>query len=84
MESNASRSQTRIGDLVAVDLWLVERLPDGKERSQPLSLRGLYNQPIPFYFDTLTAGTKTLDVFGDLQISPESETTEIKITTEAG
>ena len=67
--------------LVAVDLWLVERLPDEKERSQPLSLRGLYNQPIPFYFDTLTANSKTLDVFGDLQISSRGQTTEIKITT---
>jgi hypothetical protein len=67
--------------LVAVDLWLVERLPDGKERSQPISLRGLYNQLIPFYFDTLTESTKTLDVFGDLQISPGERTTEIKITT---
>jgi hypothetical protein len=67
--------------LVAVDLWLLERLPDGTERSQPLSLRGLYNQPIPFYFDTLTESTKTLDVFGDLQISPGARTTEIKITT---
>lgn len=44
--------------LIAVDLWLVERLPDGKERSQPLSLRGLYNEPIPFYFDTLTESTE--------------------------
>jgi hypothetical protein len=67
--------------LLAVDLWLVERLPDGKERSQPLSLRGLYNQPIPFHFDTISAGTKTLDVYGDLQISPGAETTGIKITT---
>ena len=33
--------------LLAVDLWLVERLPDGKERSQPLALRGLYNQAHP-------------------------------------
>jgi hypothetical protein len=67
--------------LVAVDIWLVKRLPNGKERSQPLSLRGLYNQPIAFYFDTLTESTKTLDVFGDLQISPRERTTEIKITT---
>jgi hypothetical protein len=67
--------------LIAVDLWLVQRLPNGKERSQPLSLRGLYNQPIAFYFDTLTESTKTLDVFGDLQISPREWTTEIKITT---
>jgi hypothetical protein len=67
--------------LVAADLWLVERLADGKERSQPLSLRGLYNQPIPFYFDTVTESTKALDVFGDLQISPRGRNTEIKITT---
>lgn len=67
--------------LIAADFWLVERLPDGKERSQSLSLRGLYNQPIPFYFDTLTEGTKTLDVFGDLHISPGERTTGIKITT---
>jgi hypothetical protein len=67
--------------LLAVELWLVERLPDGKERSQPLSLRGLYNQPIPFYFDTLTEGMKTLDVFGDLRVSLGGPTTEIKITT---
>lgn len=67
--------------LLAVDLWLVERLPDGKERSQPLALRGLYNQPIPFHFDTLRGSTKTLDVFGDLQISPGTDTTAIKFTT---
>ena len=54
--------------LLAVDL--VEPLQDGKERSQPLSLPGLYNQAIPFHFETITAGPKTLDVFGDLQVSP--------------
>ena len=67
--------------LVAVDLWLVERLADGTERSQPLSLRGLFNQPVPFYLDTLTEGTKTLDVWGDLEIAPRGGTNEIKITT---
>lgn len=67
--------------LLSVDLWLVERLPDGKERSQPLSLRGPYNQPIPFHFDTLSAGTKTLDVFGDLQVSPGTETIGLKFNT---
>ena len=67
--------------LVAVDLWLIERLEDGKERSQPLSLRGLFYQPMPFYFETLTEGTKSLDIFGDLQIRPGDRTTEIKITT---
>jgi hypothetical protein len=67
--------------LVAVDLWLMERLPDGKERSQPLSLRGLYNEPIAFYFDTVTESTKALDIFGELQVSPGGQTTAVKITT---
>jgi hypothetical protein len=68
--------------LLAVELWLVERLPDGKERSQPLSLRGLYHHAIPFYFDTLTdGGEKSLEIFGDLQVSPGERTTAITITT---
>jgi hypothetical protein len=69
--------------LVGVDLWLLERLGDGTERSQPLTLRGLYNQPIPFYFDTVTDGTKRLDVFGELQVAPGVGTTpsEMRITT---
>lgn len=69
--------------LLAVDLWLVERLPDGKERSQPLSLRGLYYQPIPFYFDTVSEGEKSVDVFGDLQVVPGAAGSEIKITTKS-
>jgi hypothetical protein len=67
--------------LIAVDLWLVKRLPDGEERSQQLSLRGLYSQSIPFFFDTLTEPTKALDVFGDLQVSSGERNSEIKITT---
>ena len=67
--------------LLAVDLWLMERLPDGKERSQPLSLRGQYNQPIPFFFDTVTESTRALDLFGDLRVSAGGQTHEIKITT---
>jgi hypothetical protein len=67
--------------LVAVDLWLIERLADGKERSQQLALRGLYHQTIPFYFDTLKDGDKGLDVFGSLQISPGEQTSEVAITT---
>jgi len=67
--------------LVAVDLWLMERLANGKERSQQLSLRGQYNQPIPFYFDTVTESTKALDLFGDLRVLAGGQTNEIKLTT---
>ena len=69
--------------LLAVDLWLVERLADGKERSQALELRGLYNSPIPFYFETVTEGGKSVDVFGDLQVSPGTPASEMKITTKS-
>ena len=37
--------------LIGADVWLVERLPNGKEQSQLQSLRGLPNRPIAFYFD---------------------------------
>ena len=52
--------------LIALDLWLVEKLEDGTERSQPLSLRGLYHRPIPFYFDSITEGAMVLDIFGEV------------------
>ena len=50
--------------LVAVNLWLVERLANGTERSQPLSVRGLPHRQIPFYFDSVRDGDVSLDVFG--------------------
>jgi hypothetical protein len=56
--------------LVGADLWLVERLPDGQERAQAQSVRGLFNHPIPFYFDSVTDGTKRLDFFGKLVAEP--------------
>jgi hypothetical protein len=67
--------------LVALDLWLVEKLQDGSERSQPLSLRGLYHQPIAFYFDSITQGPLTLDIFGEVTTSPADRTSDVKIVT---
>lgn len=52
--------------LVGAELWLVEHLPDGKERSQTLSIRGLFNRAIPFYFDSVNDGSKRIDIFGKL------------------
>jgi hypothetical protein len=51
--------------LVATDLWLIERLPDGTERSQLQSLRGQLNQRTPFYFDTVVDRGVSLDFFGE-------------------
>jgi hypothetical protein len=52
--------------LVAADLWLVERLANGTEaqRSQPLTLRGVPNRPIPFYFDSVLDADVPLDIYG--------------------
>ena len=67
--------------LLALDLWLVEKLKDGTERSQPLSLRGLYHRPIPFYFDSTTEGAMALDIFGEVTAAPADRTSDVKIMT---
>jgi hypothetical protein len=67
--------------LIAVDMWLVEKLADGTERSQPLSLRGLYQQSIRFYFDSITEAALALDIFGDITVAPGDRTSDLKITT---
>jgi hypothetical protein len=67
--------------LLALDLWLVEKLKDGTERSQPLSLRGLYHQPIPFYFDSIADGAMALDIFGVVTAAPGDRTSGVKIMT---
>jgi hypothetical protein len=56
--------------LFSADLWLVERLPNGQERAQPQSVRGLFNRRIPFYFDSVIDGTSRLDFFGNLVADP--------------
>jgi len=67
--------------LVALDLWLVEKLQDGSERSQPLSLRGLYYRPIAFYFDSITQGALQLDIFGEVTVASGVRTSDVKIVT---
>jgi hypothetical protein len=67
--------------LIALDLWLVEKLADGTERSQPLSLRGLYHRPIPFFFDSITDAAMALDIFGEVTAAPGDRASEVKIIT---
>jgi hypothetical protein len=54
--------------LVGADLWLVERLANGSEvqRSQPLTLRGIPNHAVSFYFDRFSEANMFLDVYGVL------------------
>ena len=67
--------------LIGLDLWLVEKLEDGTERSQPLSLRALYPRPIFFYFDSITQGAMTLDIFGEVTAASGDRTSDVKIVT---
>jgi hypothetical protein len=36
---------------------------------------------MPFHFETITAGSKTLDVFGGLHVSPGTEMTAARFVT---
>lgn len=67
--------------LVAADLWLVERLSNGRERSQPLSVRGLPNRPIPFYFNSIINQSQSLDIFGQIVARPESGAIDVALET---
>ena len=59
--------------LMGADLWLIERLPGGAERTQSLNVRGLPHRPIPFYFDAIRDQAVSLDIFGSLVIRPGSD-----------
>jgi hypothetical protein len=52
--------------LVGADVWLVERLPTGKEQSQLQSLRGRPHEPIRFFFDSLAGTRGGVDISGHL------------------
>jgi hypothetical protein len=66
--------------LLAVDMWLVERLPDGTERSQPQALRGVPNNGMPFYFDRITEGAFSFDLFGEVSVAAGTGQTAVSIT----
>lgn len=65
--------------LVAADLWLVERLPSGGERSQPLSVRGLPGRPIPFFFDSIADGDVSLELFGQVIARPAQSALDVTL-----
>lgn len=59
--------------LIGAELWLIERLANGKEvqRSEPLSARVLPNRSFTFYFDSITDGGVPLDIFGTVAAWPD-------------
>lgn len=60
--------------LIGAELWLIERLANGKEvqRSQPLSARVLPNRSFTFYFDSITDASVPLDIFGTVAAWPDT------------
>lgn len=52
--------------LFGADVWLVERLANGKEESQLQSVRAIPHQKVSFYFDSISDGTTRYDLFGNL------------------
>lgn len=65
--------------LMGADLWLIERLPGGAERTQSLNVRGLPHRPIPFYFDAIRDQAVSLDIFGSLIIRPGSDAFSVEV-----
>jgi hypothetical protein len=58
-------------------MWLIERLSNGTERSQTLSLRALPNRSIPFYLDSIVDGNASLDILGRVVARPHSGGLEV-------
>lgn len=69
--------------LIGADIWLVERLPNGRERSQRQSIRGLPHRAMPFYFDGIVDGDKRLDIFGELVADLEQASIQVGVETAA-
>lgn len=67
--------------LLSTDLTLVQRLPDGAERSYPLTIRSLYGEETRFHFDTLEDRDVELEFQGVLTIQPDAEGVALAMTT---
>ena len=69
--------------LTTTDIWLIERLADGAERSQIITLRGVYFERTPFHFETLTDSDVSLDIFGTFILIPKGDTIEARFDIRA-
>jgi hypothetical protein len=67
--------------IIAADIWLVERLPNGAEKSQTQGIRGLPNRAIPFYFDSIVDGKAALDIVGRIVVRPGNPALEVALQT---
>jgi hypothetical protein len=67
--------------LVSTDLTLVERRPDGTERTQQLSVRGLFSQVTPFFFDAFEDAGALLEFQGEFTATPDVGQIVLALTT---
>ena len=67
--------------LVNTELWLVEKLADGSERSQALTLRGAFNESTPFYFEPVTVLGMSLQLFGTFTLTPVGNSYSLMMDT---
>jgi hypothetical protein len=67
--------------LMAADLWLIERLPTGAERTQSLSVRALPHREIPFYFEAIRQDSLSLEILGSVVARPESDGVAVELET---
>jgi hypothetical protein len=59
--------------VIASDVWLIEKMADGTERSQQAAVRERPHQPATFFFDTVSDGGVSLDFFGELRAAPRTD-----------
>ena len=67
--------------LIATDVWLVERLMGGKERTELVPLRSLPNRSASFYFDSIRDREMSLDIYGQLVTTVHGDAIELAIET---
>lgn len=67
--------------LIATDVWLVERLAGGKERTELVSMRSLPNRSVSFYFDSIRDRETSLDIYGQLLTTLDGDAIELAIET---
>jgi len=58
--------------LTSTDMWLVHKVPGGKEITQHVNVRGKFNAPLSFFFDGVREGQRVIDVFGEITLRARS------------
>jgi hypothetical protein len=65
--------------LIGADVWLVQRLPNGREQSQLQSVRGVPNRDISFYFDSIADASTRVDFSGTFKAEPDQNGLAVRI-----